>query len=219
MKGKKRKIWIPIGIGVFGLCLFLILFFNIPRLSYTYIEEYDAYYVKKAYGDAKEYVVPQSHKEKEVIGIGQRAFYNHNHLEKITLPESVLTIDRLAFSECEKLKEINLENVDTIYRNAFSYCLRLDNIHLRAENIGASAFFKCLNLKEVVLEEGVAQLGSMAFSETAIESIILPRSVETVEVDCFVYCDSLRKIRAYRNLFYKSNYLKSLDIVEWIDDV
>ncbi len=215
---KKLKIILPISILAFGLFLFLILFFNIPRLSYTYSKDYDAYYVSKVYGNASKYVIPDTYKNKEVIGIGTRAFYKKNNVKYIILGENVIYIDRLAFSECSKLETINLDKVDTIYRNAFSYCKKLDNITLSATNIGASAFYKCDSLNIVNLKEGVESIGSMAFADTKIQKISIPKSVFDVGNDCFYDCFALNSVKVYSHYLTNDSkkYLNSLAVVSWV---
>lgn len=193
--------------------IILILVFNIPRLTYSYSEEHNAYFVKNAFGNASEYEIKEEHKGLKVVGIDERAFYNHTKLESIYLPPSVKIIKRLAFSECDKLESINLENVDTIYRNAFSYCTSLDNIVLDAQFIGASSFFKCISLHNITLLENVYDIGSMAFAFTAIESIDIPRNVSSLENDCFYKCENLNSIIVNGGNLIANEYLKELDNV------
>lgn len=216
MQKKYLKVIIPASSVVLALIIFLILFFNIPRLSYKYNSEYDAYFVSEAYGNAKTYEIKSTYKGKEVIGIDQRAFYQHDKLEEIHLPDSISIIQRLAFSECSNLKSINLDKVDTIYRNAFSYCYKLNNITIGAQLIGASAFYKCESLKIVKLNGGILTIGSMAFAETKIETISIPRSVKAVEVDCFYNCLLLKNISVYGDNLKDNKYLSELNIVTYI---
>lgn len=216
MQKKYLKVIIPASSVVLALIIFLILFFNIPRVSYKYNDEYDGYFVSEAYGNAKTYNIKDEHKGKPVIGIDARAFYKHDNLREINLPSSIMVIERLAFSECNSLETINLENVEVIYRNAFSYCKSLDNIELSALNIGASAFYKCEALKLVKLNNSILTIGSMAFSETKIETISIPRSVKIIEVDCFYNCFKLKNISVYGNNLKDNEYLRSLNIVTYI---
>ena len=39
------------------LIIFLICFYNIPRIDYDYDKKMDIYYVDKAYGNAKKYTI------------------------------------------------------------------------------------------------------------------------------------------------------------------
>lgn len=208
--------YIILGSVTFVVILFLILFFNIPRLSYEYNEEYEGYFITNAYGNAKEYKIPNEYKNEKIVGIGQRAFYNNSKLESLDLPASIKVIERLAFSECEDLKSINLDKVEIIYRNAFSYCYSLNHLKLGATDIGASAFYKCEALSDVVLLDTVKEIGSMAFSHTAITNISIPREVIYLQNDCFYGCYALKNINVYGNNLKNNKYLKELEIVTYI---
>lgn len=214
-----KKYWkylLPAGVLILALVIFLICFYNIPRLSYRYVKEEEVYYVSKAYGNASEYTIPETYKDKPVTGIDTRAFYRHSGLKRINLSQNITVIGRLAFSECRRLESISLENVETIYRNAFSYCVSLTSLELNAADIGASAFYKCENLSEVKLNEGLKTIGSMAFSATKIQNISIPRSVEVLGSDCFSDCFALRNINVYGNNLKNNTYLKGLNIVNYI---
>lgn len=210
------KIGIPVLTAVILGITALALYFNIPRLTYRYIQEADVYYVSRVYGNAKKYEIPSEYKEKPVAGIGERAFYRHSRLEEVVLPESVKTIERLAFSECGSLRSISLDAVDTIVRNAFSYCKSLDNLTVSAKNIGASAFFKCSSLSDITLLEGIENIGSMAFYGTGLVQFSIPRSVKVLEGDCFTACFALRDINVYGSNLKNNEYLKTLNIVNYI---
>ncbi len=197
------------------VCLFLIIFmfiyyFNKSRITYVYQESTDSYYVDKAYGNSKSYTIPKTHNDKKVTGISVRAFYDHSNLEEVIFedPESIVIVERLSFSKCPKLKNVDLRYVKTIERNAFSYDDTLNNIETSAKNIGASAFYKCIGLKNVILNEGVETIGELAFSYTSISYLKLPKSMRTVYNNAFEYLDTLEELRVYYQ--FNSAYLKSL---------
>lgn len=85
-------------------------------------------------------------------------------VKRVTLPDSVRHIEEYAFKECKLLEEINLENVKTI---------------------GNYAFFGCESLKAVSLGEGLEEISDFAFSNTGIESIVIPRSVKSIKTNIF----------------------------------
>ena len=197
------------------VCLFLIIFmfiyyFNKSRITYVYQESTDSYYVDKAYGNSKSYTIPKTYNDKKVTGISVRAFYDHSNLEEVIFedPESIVIVERLSFSKCPKLKNVDLKYVKTIERNAFSYDDTLNNIETSAKNIGASAFYQCTGLKNVILNEGVETIGELAFSYTSISHLKLPKSMRTVYNNAFEYLDTLEELRVYYQ--FNSAYLKSL---------
>ena len=63
---------IPIAIGIIFAC-----YYSIPRLEYTYSNEYGGYMVSRAFGDSKEYYIPKEYNGSKVVGVSTRAFFRH----------------------------------------------------------------------------------------------------------------------------------------------
>lgn len=209
MKDKLRWI-IPLSIAGL-LAIFLVLYYFLkPGIKYIYDEESDTYLVDKAYGNSKKYVIPEKFNGKDVSGINVRAFYRNDNLEEIVFEkaENIKSIKRLAFSECDNLKVIDLRYVEVIERNAFSYDYNLNNIEIGAKNIASSAFYKCTSLKNIILNEKVETIGAFAFSYCPFESIKLPKSITSVYDDAFKYCEELEEVSVYYKL--SSSYLSGL---------
>lgn len=198
MKDKLRWI-IPLSIA-FLLGLFLVLYYFLkPGIKYIYDESSDTYLVDKAYGNSKKYVIPEKFNGKDVSGINTRAFYKNDNLEEIVFEkaENIKYIKRLAFSECDNLKVIDLRYVEVIERNAFSYDYSLNNIEIGAKNIASSAFYKCTSLDNISLLDGVKTIGAFSFSYCSFKEIKLPKSINNVYNDAFKYCDEISKISCY----------------------
>ncbi len=209
MKDKLR--WIIPVVVILILSVFLVLYYFFkPRLVYSYNDKTDTYLVDYAYGNGKEYTIPEKYNGKYVTGINVRAFYKHSKLEKIVFEnkEMVKTIGRLAFSECPNLKEIDLSSVELIERNAFAYDTSLNNLTLSCKHIASSAFYKCTGLNNITLNEGVESIGVFAFSYCTFSEIKLPKSINVVYDDAFKYQSNLTKISVYYR--YKSSYISSL---------
>lgn len=209
----KLRYRIIICVSILLIALGIILFFNIPRLKYEYSSSYDGYLVSYAYGDSSEYVIPSNYKGKKVCGFSTRAFYKHKRLEKITFEDSsnIKVIGRLAFAECDNLKEIDLSYVNIIERGAFNYDYSLNNITLGATIIGGGAFYKCMGLDNIILNNTI-NIGSLAFSETNIKEITIPNTCTTIGVDAFKYCDNLNCINVYGNTLKNNNHLFSYNV-------
>ena len=170
-----------------------------------------------------------------LITIGEEMFYQ-SKLKTVVIPANATTIGNSAFEQCASLISIDIPaNVETIgtavfwgcsslttvtfekgsqlktigggsssYYGAFSYCTALTSIEIPAsvETIGASAFKGCSSLATVTFENG-SQLktigggsySSGAFSDcTALTSIEIPASVETIEAAAFKDCSSLATV-------------------------
>lgn len=84
---------------------------------------------------------------------------------KVHIPDSVLALERGAFSGCNKMTEINLHNVSAISKNCFTNCTSLVSLHVSdlVTSIGAWAFAYCKNLRDVSVKKGT-KIAPDAFS-------------------------------------------------------
>ncbi len=149
----------------------------------------------------------------------------------IEIPASVETIETSAFRGCSKLATVTFEKgsqLKTIrsadsyyphtYYGAFSFCpITSIEIPASVETIEAAAFKGCSSLATVTFEKG-SQLKTISgdystgstsnysgvFSDcTALKSIEIPASVETIEAAAFKGCSSLTTVT-----FEKESQLK-----------
>ena len=147
--------------------------------------------------------------------IGNSAFEQCASLISIDIPANVETIGTAVFWGCSSLTTVTFEKVSQLktigggssYYGAFSYCTALTSIEIPAsvETIGASAFKGCSKLATVTFEKE-SQLKTIGggysepnyygvFSDcTALTSIEIPASVETIEAAAFKDCSSLTSI-------------------------
>ena len=209
MEKYKKYIRNVIPLIVMIICILGVLFAsrNNPGLEFEYDQKYDGYIVSNAKGNISSYTIPKEYDDKKVIGIGVRAFFQHDSLEEVIFeaPENINIIDRLAFSECENLKTIDLRYVKEIGLNAFAYDKSLDNLVLNVKDVRASTFYKCENLKNIDILN-VETIGSLSFSYTSFEEITLGKNIRRVYDDAFKYTD-IKRINIPIN--FNSQYLNS----------
>ena len=118
----------------------------------------------------------------------------HNHLamvvcydgdsETIDIPSEItyegvayriISINSVAFSHCESLKEINIPNSIT--------------------SIGYRAFYRCESLENIIIPDHVTDIEYEAFSGcNSLTAITIPVSVTKLEYDAFKGCRSLSTI-------------------------
>ena len=100
--------------------------------------------------------------------------------EKVTIPsyiddEAVLYVASSAFKNALKLEEIVLPNT--------------------VKTINDFAFIGCINLKNVVLSEGLTNLGDEAFANCkSLEEITLPAELNSGDGTWFIGCYNLKKV-------------------------
>ena len=71
----------------------------------------------------------------------------------------------------------------------------------RVKGIGESAYKKCLNLHELIINEGIEYIGSKAFNGCEnLESFWMPDSVIEIGIGAFAWCGRLNKVRLSQNL-------------------
>ena len=104
--------------------------------------------------------------------------FNHNKtLENITLGSCVNYIGEWAFSQCTNLKTIILpDSLKTLDNLAFNGCTGLESITLNngLESIGENAFQNCQSLKEITIPESVKLINPRAFYYCdALESVTI----------------------------------------------
>ena len=96
----------------------------------------------------KEIVIPSKYKNYTVTIINGKfvgeGFANCTNLEKIIIPDSITTIDSLAFSGCSSLTSITIPSSVT--------------------RIGDDAFNACFSLESIVIPDSVTSIGQQAFS-------------------------------------------------------
>ena len=145
------------------------------------------------------------------------AFSDCTALTSIEIPASVETIGNTAFSDCSSLATVTFEKgsrLKTIGNNAYYRCTSLTSIEIPAsvETIEKKAFMHCSSLETVTFEKG-SQLKTIAgdsydgaFSDcTALTSIEIPASVETIEATAFKRCSQLATVT-----FEKGSQLKTI---------
>ncbi len=118
-------------------------------------------------GNEKNYVIDEN------IDILLNGCFRFLGIESITFNESVQEIPATCFAGCRNLKSVTIP--DTI------------------NYLGDGAFKDCVNLKKVTLGENVFHIGAQAFSNTAIETIHLPASVNYLS-GAFADCKTLKNI-------------------------
>lgn len=115
------------------------------------------------YGQAVDSVVI----EEGITSVGAYNFLNCS-TKSCTLPESLLSIEEYAFSQCSSLESIKIPNQMIIIGNeAFEDCSSLKEVDLgpSVANIGYCAFVNCNSISSVTIPESVCNIGWGAFGD------------------------------------------------------
>ena len=196
--GCKRleKVVIPnsvdtIGTEAFCLCSSLKTVVFLSKSSLRCIGESIFYECKSL----KELVLPEG-----LRNIGERAFWCSS-LEKVVIPNSVETIGKEAFSGCSSLKIVEFplpkSSLRCIEKEAFNGCKSLKELVLPEGlcNIGESAFNYCNSLEKVIIPNSVDTIGENAFYFSNLETVVLPD--HGIVVNCDVNISDVGSVFGY----------------------
>ncbi len=145
---------------------------------------------------AAEYTVPE-----KVETVGNRAFFGARNLTKVAFSDSVTAIEDYAFSDCYMLKDIAIpKNLEHIGEGVFGCCYSLKDINVDADNAVYKSADGSLLSKDgtrfiqyplgrtdesYTIPAGVKIIGSSAFSNSEVTSIVIPEGVTTIEHSAF----------------------------------
>jgi len=127
--------------------------------------------IVKADDSITEALIPRYIGNTEVIGIAESAFKECTKLTRVAFPSGITKLEKACFFNCLSLSDIK-----------FSSDLK---------SIDDEAFYNCKSLTSIDLPYKLESLGSMAFAQSGLKEIIIPRSVKNINENAFNDCDNL----------------------------
>jgi len=136
------------------------------------------------------------------------SFWNCSNLTNITIPKNVTIIEATAFSNCTNLTAINVDSENKTYSSMDGVLYNKDKTVLfwypegkkgssftvpaTVIKIGYKAFYHCINLYEIIMQEGVLTIENNAFLDCSnLIRIIIPNSLTSIGSLAFNECTSL----------------------------
>ena len=151
----------------------------------------------------KDFLFPSS-----IETIGNSAFYYCTGLEHVVIPKNLKNLGKAAFYGCTSLSDFELlAPVDSIQNRLLYNCISLKTVKIPegVKSINQSAFNGCKNLKSICFPESLEFIGDLAFVQTGLKTIIIPKNVKELKryiinagVDVTVYSMSPVPPRAMR---------------------
>lgn len=136
--------------------------------------------------------------KKGITRIDTDAFKGCISLASVTIPGTVETIAREAFSECVALEKVTIQKgVKEIGKSAFEYCNALKQVTIpgTVETIGEFAFQKCVVLEKVTIQNGVKEIVENAFfSCSKLKQVTIPGSIDNIDVYAFNNCKNIEQV-------------------------
>ncbi len=144
---------------------------------------------------------------KNLMGIGDYAFYNCTGLGTVTLGNGLDTIGNGAFAECKNMLTCIIDvnsNLDAIGHHAFYNCTGLTDFTVPTglEALGDSSFENCRSLKTIDFDTGrntlLKYIGDKVFNGCeSLKSVSFPRDyTEELSIKLFDGCKGLKYITA-----------------------
>lgn len=163
--------------------------------------------LKKYTGNEANVVIPDS-----VTSIGKEAFYNCNSLTSIDIPNSVTSIGDYTFDNCTSLENVIFEEnskLTSIGVSAFYNCTSLISIKIpdSVTSIGDWAFRKCKSLTSIAIPNGITSIGEYTFNDCySLTSVTIGDSVTSIGVGAFESCHSLTSIEIPNSVKYLKDH-------------
>lgn len=137
------------------------------------------------------------------------------NLPEVKLPTNIKEIWGQAFAKTSGFKSIDLSNIVKLEDECF-YESDLETITIpgNISIIPEAAFADCSQLRKVILEEGVKEIGYKSFSAcTNLEELHLPKSLEKIELNAFLDVYSLNNVyyNGTKDEFKRTTFNVSLD--------
>ena len=158
----------------------------------------------------KNIVIPATYKGKPVTNIAEKAFFECDFIESVTIQDGIKSIDDSAFAKCTNLTSIEIpDSVTYIGLSVFFNCRNLINISLPKEIkcISSSLFSGCDSLSNVIIPEGVTSIEDDAFWRCdSLINMIIPNSVTSIGKYAFSCCSSLSNIDIPNSVKSVGNY-------------
>ena len=144
-------------------------------------------------------VIPSTFNDRTVTVIGEKAFYSLAAIVEVTIPDTIVEIDKYAFARCTELTAINLPaGLLEIDDYAFAECDKLASVNLGSSitTIGEKAFWGCTALTNITLPATLAEIQDAAFwGCTALTAVEFPASVKTIGTLAYYNCTGIESIK------------------------
>lgn len=122
--------------------------------------------------------------------MGASPVLNNQGLVEVTIPNNVSIISQLAFANISNIGKVTIPaSVTVIEANAFFDCSSLIQVVFAGASklveIGDNAFRGASNLTDVILPQGLIEIGEYAFEGAALKSVSIPDSVTIIKGHAF----------------------------------
>ena len=110
--------------------------------DFTYIISNNEAIITDCNDYATNVIIPSEINGYEVTSIDEGAFFDHDRLKSVVIPDSVITIGNIAFVDCSYLSKVTIgSGVKYIGDSAFGLCENLEGVHIKDVGAWAEIYF------------------------------------------------------------------------------
>ena len=215
MKSKKVLLSFVL-IFIFTTLLPTVVLGASEKYDYLSYEKYsDHVEITNIYDNAGEVNIPSVIEGQPVTVICDEACANNLGITSVSIPDSVKSIGKMAFYNCQNLKNVNIgSKVSSIGDGAFSACGSLnitvqngnsyfcdaDGVLFDKRKTKLIAYAKDKIQPNYTVPSGVKSIGYAAFDGcSALKSVSIPDSVTGIEDNAFYNCGALTAVNIPKN--------------------
>lgn len=175
-----------------------------------------------------------------VTSIGPSAFHSMRNLETVIIPEGVTTLKDTAFWGCNNLKSVSIPNslVSVAYMDLFTSGDHLEKVEVSPDHpLFAVENRALINKQDRMLirflddgdtgsyeiSRGIRELGTNAFANSRLSSVIIPDTVTTLGSGAFIDCENLTElvipdsvVELHNEVFFGCSSLQSVNIPDHV---
>lgn len=142
-------------------------------------------------------VIPDTIDGKDVVTIGEKAFYYDQFTTSVKMGSKVRFIKSQAFYHCDNLSTVEFsDGLQVIYPKAFAYTAKLNSVHLPDSTLAVlEGAFSYSGVKDLALSNKIKELGNDAFRYCDNLTAVTIPPVESAGFYIFADCKNLNTVK------------------------
>jgi len=148
--------------------------------------------INNSFTSVQSIFIPESVTTLLTLSSGGSTFGNFDSLKEVTIPSSIESFSQeggfaKTFILCSGLQSVTYDTSINIPGGMFYECLNLKNVYLNENiaEIGEETFVNCRSLQNITLPNSLTTIGRGAFNGSGLTSITLPASVTNISNGSF----------------------------------
>lgn len=140
---------------------------------------------KRSVSNSKIELVIENPEDTQIRGIAKGVFAGNSMIKKITLPDTIEHIDKLAFRGCSSLEEVNFPSSLTVVGSAAFMGTAIEEVVLpnTVVTVETMAFANNTRLKKLTVNEGVTKLENIVEGANNLKELYLPSTITKIAED------------------------------------